>query len=873
MAGNFSAFKAAGTDNYSQGKAALRSGDYDKAIQYFEAALNGKSNLEESQAGLLCTLRETGAYKDALKRAQQFLSTRSSSAALELEFGRLLMLTGEYLNAEKHLRQSIALAPAKSILRMDAIAELAILLEEIGRRNDSRALWDQLLDDYRAGVVRSSQALGDVALAAWHRGYVTDANNIFIDATDPKMGEISQEALANFGYFFLEKYYVPEAIGVFRDCLKINKSYPQALFGLALAKKYDNDIEVEAYSRAALKVNPNLVGALNALAGLEIEEENYAAALKEISLALRANPANLDSLALEAFCRYVQGDKSGFDRIEERVMEINPSCGKFYYILADNLVSRRKYREAVDYSRKAITLDPELWPAYVTLGMNLMRIGDLEDGRKAIQKAWDGDQTNRWALNTLNLFDQMDTFTRSQSEHFTFRMSKEDAAALSYYAPELAEEVYAQLTQRYDFKPKGPLQVEIFPDHGGFAVRTLGMPGLSGALGVCFGKVVAMDSPRAVKTGAFNWGTTLWHEFTHVITLQMTNYNIPRWFSEGISVYEEHRARPGWGDNLTNAFLVAYKSGKLMKASELNAGFVRPKSPEQLMFAYYQAALVCEMIEEKFGFDKIRQSLLLFSENKPAEEVFRQSIGLNAAQMDSEYAKYIDWRFKDIAAHINVVKAETAAGEETLAALDKSALTRQLENNPDDYWANLRLGTILQKEGDNSEAEARLKKAEQLFPQYVEVGNPYEILGRVYSEQKRDEEALDQFKTWSRMDGDARDPLLKAAEIYRSRKDWASAANLLHLSVFINPYDEDVLKKLGEAAMESGKWPVAATAFSTLVGVSISGQAEAHYQLARALLASGNTPEAKREVIHSLEIAPAYREAQELLLKLSGEAK
>ena len=111
--------------SHSSGKAALRSGDYDKAIQYFETALNGKSNLEESQAGLLCTLRETGAYKDALKRAQQFLSTRGSSAAVELEFGRLLMLTGEYLNAEKHLRQSIALAPAKSILRMDAIAELA----------------------------------------------------------------------------------------------------------------------------------------------------------------------------------------------------------------------------------------------------------------------------------------------------------------------------------------------------------------------------------------------------------------------------------------------------------------------------------------------------------------------------------------------------------------------------------------------------------------------------------------------------------------------------------------------------------------------------------------------------------------------------
>jgi len=873
MVGNFSAFKAAGADDYLQGKAALRSGHYAEAIQYFEAALNGKSNREEIQAGLLRALRETGAYQEALERAPLFLATRSNSAVLELELGRLLEQTGEYPNAEKHFRQSIASAPAQSSLHMDAIAELGELLEEIGRRNDAHVLWEQLLDNYRAGVVRGSQALGDVALAAWRRGYVTDANNIFIDATDPKMGEVSLEALANFGYFFLEKYYVPEAIGVFRDCLKINQSYPQALFGLALAKKYDNDIEAEAYSRAALKVNPNLVGALNALAGLAIEEEDYAAALKEISLALSVNPANLDSMALLAFCRYAQGDRSGFDGIEKRVMEINPSCGKFYYILADNLVSRRKYQEAVDYSRKAVTLDPELWPAYATLGMNLMRIGDLEEGRKAIQKAFDGDQTNRWALNTLDLFDQMDTFTGIQSEHFLFRMSKEDAAALSAYAPELAEEVYAKLTQRYGFKPNGPLQVEIFPDHGGFAVRTLGLPGLSGALGVCFGKVVAMDSPRARETGAFNWGTTLWHEFTHVITLQMTNYNIPRWYSEGISVYEEHRSRPGWGDNLTNAFLQAYKSGKLMKASELNAGFVRPKSPEQVMFAYYQAALVCEMIEEKHGFDKIRQSLLLFSENKPAEEVFRRTLGLNAAQMDAEYAKYLDSRFKDIAAHITVPKTEGQDAAEASAALDKSALVRKLENTPDDFWANLRLGALLRKEGATSEAEVRLKKAEQLFPQYVEAGNPYGILGQIYLEQKRDEEALAQFKAWSQLDGSARDPLLKAAEIYRNRKDWASAANMLNLSVFINPYDEDVLGKLGEAAMESGKWPAAITAYRTMVGLSTSNQAGAFYELARALLAAGNKQEAKREVLRSLEIAPSYRAAQELLLKLTGDSK
>ena len=50
-----------------------------------------------------------------------------------------------------------------------------------------------------------------------------------------------------------------------------------------------------------------------------------------------------------------------------------------------------------------------------------------------------------------------------------------------------------------------PVQVEVYPDHEDFAVRTLGMPGL-GALGVTFGYVVAMDSPSGRKPGTLPLG-------------------------------------------------------------------------------------------------------------------------------------------------------------------------------------------------------------------------------------------------------------------------------------------------------------------------------------------------------------------------------
>lgn len=861
------------TGRYLSGKAALRSGDYEKARKSFEAGLNDGENSEALQAGLLQVLRETGDYADLIRRAEEFLASRPRSSLLHLERGRIAAAVSDYAGAEKHFRQAGQLAAAGSAVYMEATRHLAEVLEATGRRGEAQTCWNHLIGEYRRGRVQGSQSLGAAAIALWRRGSIQDAKDVFLDATDSNAGEVSLETLADFGYLFLDKYNATEALNIFRDCLKINRFYPKALTGIAMAKRYDSDFEAATYAMTALNVNPNYVPARNLLAELAIESEDLREAQEHIQASLQSSPVDLEALSLQAVCFYLSGRSDDFAAAEKKILTANKSYGRLYYILAENLVSRRKYQEAVDFNRKAVALDPELWAAYVSLGMNLTRTGQLEEGRRAIQTAFDGDGYNVWAFNSLNLLEQMNAFAASSSAHFRFLMSEEDAPVLSIYAAGLAEEVYAKLTQRYGFAPRGPLQIEIFPDHGGFAVRTLGLPGLSGALGVCFGKVIAIDSPRARRSGAFNWGSTLWHEFAHVISLQMSNHNIPRWYSEGISVYEENRARPGWGDNLTLSFIKAYKEGKLLKASELNNGFVRPKNPEQIMLSYYQAGLVCQWIEETFGFDKIPKSLLLFAENKSSEEVFLQTLGLNAAGMDAAYARFLDTRFKNLAAHVRVESAASTPGAATAKPDDKEALRRVLQNNPNDFFANLQLGTLLLQEGADAEAEALLKRAQEVFPRYVGPGNPYQLLGQRYQDLKRDDEALAEYVAWSRQDGGAREPLLKAADIYRSRKEWDLAAKTLALSLYINPYDQDVLRKLSEAAMEAGNWPEAVSACRALTGLNPVDAAGAHYDLARALLGAGNLREAKRAILRALEIAPAFRKAQQLLLKISESQK
>ncbi len=848
----------------AQAKAALRAGNYEQARQGFEAALRAHPDQEESRIGLLQTLNATGAYEEACKRGDEFLKLRSSSAGLQLERGRSARALGDYAGAEEHLR--LALVPGT--LHRSAVAELADLLERVGHAADANALWDGLLDEYRGKSVTGSQDLGIIALAAWHRGYIQDAKDIFIDATGTTPGaDTSLDALSNFGNLFLEKYDYTDAISVFKDCLKINKAYPPALVGLALAKEGDSSREADVIARAALEVNPNYVPALNLLAELRIQEEQYDVANQQIQRALAVNPRDLDSLSLAAVYYQIREDASDFAKVEKKILDINPSYGLLYHTLSENLMMRRKYQEAVEFDRKAVALSPKLFQADASLGINLMRVGDLKEGRAMVQRAFDGDPFNVRAFNTLDLLDQMDKFGTVRSEHFIFKVAKEDEPILPPYATKLAEEAYARLTERYGFTPEGPLQIEIFPDHGGFAVRTLGLPGL-GALGVCFGKVVAIDSPRARKAGEFNWGTTLWHEFTHVITLQMTKHNIPRWFSEGLSVYEEQRARPGWGDDLTAAFVKAFKEGKLLKVSELNAGMMRPMSPDQVELSYYQAALFCRMIEEKFGFEKIKQSLALFAENKPTEEVFRQTLGWDTQTVDARYAAFLDARLKAIAPRLNFQRlaAQAAAG----APPDKAALAALLKKDPEDFFANLELGEQLREEKSYSAAETCLKKAESLFPEYVEQGNPYEILGEIYLEQGREGDALAQFTGWTRYDENSVLPLNRAAEIFRKRKDWANEAKVLDLSVYIDPYDPKVHSLLGESAVEAANWPAAIAAFQVLLGLNPPDPAGAHYNLAQAYFGAGKKTEAKRETLRALEIAPTFEKAQQLLLKLNG---
>ena len=192
--------------------------------------------------------------------------------------------------------------------------------------------------------------------------------------------------------------------------------------------------------------------------------------------------------------------------------------------------------------------------------MNELRNGRMSEGRTNLERAFAGDPYDIWTKNTLDLLDTLDLYPETTSPRFRFFIDGTESELLSLYLSDIAEEAYDRMSVKYGYEPPAPIRVEVFPDEVDFSVRTVGLVGLR-ALGVSFGPVVAIISPSAKGEDYFNWGSTLWHELAHTFHMGVSEFKVPRWFTEGLSVLEERRARPGWGDDVSPGFLAAYLQG------------------------------------------------------------------------------------------------------------------------------------------------------------------------------------------------------------------------------------------------------------------------------------------------------------------------
>ncbi|HEU4711669.1 MAG TPA: tetratricopeptide repeat protein [Pyrinomonadaceae bacterium] len=843
-----------------RGLAELKKGDYENAYKLLSARLTAKPDDVVAQKALLRVFIETGRYAEAEATAKRFLTKTPESGTIRHELGEVLALTGKYTEAIAEFEKA-ATDAEKSDAPHDKLASdlrRAEVLDSIGQEDRAKPIYETFVKYYTDNDPQSAFELTLIARALVHLERFQDANDMYRSAIEADSDYL--DAQLGAGELFSEKYQYGDAAQFFDDALKINPNSARAHLDVALNKRIDGGEEVNAAISRALAINPNLVEALSLKAALSLETSQYEAASTEIEKALKINPRSLEAHSLKAAMFYLQ-DRD-FEPIVTATLAINPRYGGVYNTLSRYATITRRTEQAAAFARRATEIAPRLWDAHLNLGMAQLRMGQMEPGRAAVERAFKGDPFNLWAKNTLDLLDTMADFRETKTAGFIVKASAQESDVLAPYAVSLLEEAAAKLTAKYKFTPKSPIIIEIFNNHADFAVRTLGIPGL-GALGVCFGPVVAQDSPSARDAGEFNWGSTLWHEYTHVITLQMTDYRVPRWFSEGLSVYEERRARPGWGDDWNPLFVRSFIDGKWFKITDLDAGFQRPRTPQDVGIAYFQASQICEFIVERFGFDAILKMLALYRDKANTADVLRQVLKLSEADFDREFFSYVETKARPL-------HQALSSQSNVVASMTKEEVLKQLEKT-DTFALRIRAAELLAADGDTAGAAIHYVRALELFPYMTASGSAYESLAKLL-EQKGD--LAQAASVWERLvktDENNLEALKTVARIRSALGEKQKALDALRASFYISPFDYKLHTQAGELSVDLKDYSQALTEFKVALALQPPNVAEANYNVATAYHALGRQLDAKRSVLRALEAAPRYEKAQELLLRITGQ--
>jgi hypothetical protein len=387
-------------------------------------------------------------------------------------------------------------------------------------------------------------------------------------------------------------------------------------------------------------------------------------------------------------------------------------------------------------------------------------------------------------------------------------------------------------------KLPGPVQVEVYPDHEDFAVRTMGMPGL-GALGVTFGEVVAMDSPSARKPGDFNWGATLWHEMSHVYILSATNHRVPRWFTEGLAVHEEGEASPEWSDRLTPEILLAIRDKKLLPVAQMDQGFIFPEYPSQVVVSYFQAGSICDYIKERWGDDRLLEMVHSFAKLQTTPEVIQNDLQMSPEDFDKAYIAWLQKRVGKTAADFDA----WAKGLKDLAGMAKADHDAVVKAAPDEL---------------------------RRYPQYVGDANAYEFLADAQLAKLDKQGAMVTLTEYEKMGGQSPATLSKLASLEEELGHVKEAAATLDRINYIYPESEGLHRHLGELWLARGNYAGAVREYTAVLALKPLDKASAEFELAQAYFAAGEKDKAEESVLLALETAPGFRPAQKLLLQIKS---
>ena len=808
------------------------------------SALRAASDLDAAR-----DLFRRGEYEQAQTAAE----AGCKASAFEEDWWRLdaevLLTRGRYEDAHTALLQAGRYVTASIRLRL--LMREACLYTH--RDDEAQQAWQEInsIIAVRQRASRDPEFLATAGEAALLAG--ADPKLILENFLKP--GEQAspplRDAVLAAGRLALIKRDYALASRTFYDALKTFGDDPDMLAGMAAAFQEDDGEQLLGYAGKALAINPHHVASHLLLADHLIDAEQYDLAKDELDEVLSVNPLQPEALALLSVAAELRNQTGPAAEYRTKALSTWAKNPRVDYVIGNKLSRNYRFTEGAAALRRSLELDETYTPARIRLAQDLLRLGRDDEGWKVAADAHDADGYDVEAFNLVTLHDQLDKFTTVEDAHFKVRMGKDEAPVYGDRALALLERARDKLTAKYGLNLDKQVTVEIYPDPKDFAVRTFGMPDMGGFLGVCFGSVITVNSPA---TSSANWEAVLWHEFTHVITLTITRNRMPRWLSEGISVYEEWQANPGWGMLMSLSHRDRILEGKMQPISGMSAAFLQAKSPQDMQFAYFQSALVVKFLIDHYGLDHLKALLQALGADEDINEAFAKHFA-PLDTLNTDFAAYAQTEAKKLGGNFDLTQPKDALGQ-AAAAID-----------PRNFHARVQqVGRLI---ADEKWTEARTALTELTAGGLYRSGaeNPHLLLAKVCAKLNDSAGEKAAWATVAAHEGDALDPVTHLLTLAEAAHDPAETVRWGEAWLAINPLAPTPWRALLTAHESRSENAPAIQAAQVLLKLDPPDLASVHYRLAR-LLQPTDPAAARRHVLQALEEAPRFRAAYDLLSSL-----
>ncbi|MEM9016203.1 MAG: tetratricopeptide repeat protein [Verrucomicrobiota bacterium] len=820
-------------DNIPKVREYFRSGRYEIVVQVCDYALRRGQPSWEWRTLRFESLSRLGRYEEAVAEAIATTDTFPESLGALLRAHELFESMGLEENAASihdRINKAAAAVPKEERTALDYVflGEAALILG---------ADPSKVIEQY-FGVAKSFQPKGE------------------------SIPEGLIEAFLAAGNLALEKDDYARAAEEFRGAYKLAPNHPYVLFGLAEAfLPSDRKTGIE-YLERVLEESPFHDGALLYQAEYAITTELYPEARELLERVESVNPRHPLAAAYRAVIAELEwNDHAAFEEARTAALSVWKNNPEIDHLIGRVLSVRYRHEEGADSQKRALAFDPDFLPAKLQLASDYLRLGLVEEAWPLVEAVGREDEYNVMAYNLELLRAEMESFASIESDNLIIRMPPDEAAIYGDRVLELLTEARDVLGAKYGIEIEVPTLIEFYPNQQDFAIRTFGSLGGEGLLGVCFGSVITMNSPGSVTAGKSNWEATLWHEYAHVITLTATRNKMPRWLSEGISVYEEKLRDANWGQRMTPRYReMILDESALTSIGEMSRVFFNAENIEQVLFAYYQSMLVVEYLVDTFGFEALRGILADLGEGvliddalarhtQPVDEL-NLAFGVYAMELAANFGPGVDW---------------TEPGEEEVDRRNPLAIAAFLEEKPNNFWARQRVTSSLLEEEKWREAAASADELIRLLPEFAGGGNGYSFKSIALREMGDLEGEADVLEQLAQLSAETLMTYHRLLEHEFEAGNWSAVLRNARRASAIDPFSDRLHYCLGCALTEEEDTEAAVAAFEKTLLLDPPNPSEVRFRMA-GLLHDTDPLRARRVLYDSLADSLRYREAYERLL-------